>query len=164
MRSLLGVLGVLLSLNGCHPVLAAETRDREPLWSQADCPVACVVVSNPGGLVDAFRRAALQMKLEGRRLVIDGDCASACTMAADLARPRVCITKRAVLRFHRAYEYDAKGRFLRRSDPSGYYSPDIVAWVKERGGFPGSTEKDNALLDMPFSEAKAMFPVCEDVL
>lgn len=135
--------------------------DRPPPWSKADCPVACVVRNNDGGLIHQFQASARALKAEGRLLVIDGDCTSSCTMAADMARPNVCITKRARFRFHQTYDFDADGRFTGRGDATPFYSRDIAGWVHAHGGFPGKTERDDALLNMSASAARAFFPQCK---
>lgn len=118
-----------------------------------------VVAGNPGGSVDGFIAAARRIKRGGGGLIIDGPCASACTLAADLARPNVCVTRRAVLQFHKWYRRDRHG-VVRRGDPSSEYSADIAGWVNSHGGFPGETVEDASTLDMSAAEAARFFPAC----
>jgi hypothetical protein len=88
--------------------------------------------------------------------MIDGDCASACVILADEARPRVCITERAVFWFHKGYN-----RTVKPDDPNYRFdpiqSPDITAWVMEHGGFPAD---DEHMLDMHADEAQWFWPMC----
>lgn len=125
-----------------------------PPISRADCPQTCVIRYNDGGNIEQFRRAGVTLKNDGRRLVIAGDCISACTVLADVARPRVCITPQARFRFHKAFLDE------RRLDMIGDYRRDIQAWIKRKGGLPGSDVCDDALLTMSNREARQFFPLC----
>jgi hypothetical protein len=102
----------------------------------------CVISSNPGGNVRQFLAAASEI-LDGakRMVVIDGTCASACVIFADVARERVCITRKARFAFHKATVFRAEQgrsgermRAVARRDP--VHSRDIAAWVHRNGGFP----------------------------
>lgn len=103
----------------------------------------CVVRSNPGGDVRRFVAAARAVRAGAKRLVvIDGPCASACVIFADIARDRVCITDRATFGFHKATLFRAERRTggerrwrqIARHDP--VHSADIDRWVRRNGGFP----------------------------
>lgn len=101
----------------------------------------CIIRSNPGGNVRQFMAAASEILREGRRVVvIDGPCASACVIFADIARERVCITRNARFGFHKATVYRAERgnratmRAVGRRDPA--HSADIANWVRRNGGFP----------------------------
>ena len=67
-----------------------------------------VIKSDSGGLVQEYAAEFRRIAASGDRVVIDGPCMSACTMA--VAIPTTCITKRAVLGFHMPYELG--GEFL----------------------------------------------------
>lgn len=149
--------GVALSLNGAS---YTTSQSLPPDWSRKSCGPVCTVERNDGGLIDAFRAKAHLLRRERVTLRIDGPCASACTMAADAARPFACVTKRAVMRFHQGYETVMNGLMRRRFDPSHYYSRDIRGWVRSQGGFPGSTLEDETLLDMTFETARRFWKVC----
>ena len=111
----------------------------------------CVISSNPGGNVSQFLAAANEVLQGAKRLVvIDGPCASACVIFADVARERVCITRNASFGFHKATvlraEQGRSGQRLRavaRRDPP--HSRDIASWVRRNGGFPeqGMRTMDN---------------------
>lgn len=102
----------------------------------------CVIRNNPGGDVRKFLAAAAEVRRGPKRMiVIDGPCASACAIFADVARKRVCITDRASFGFHKASVFRAqdlggvrKWERVRRHDPE--HSRDIANWVYRNGGFP----------------------------
>src|SRR5262249_26582814 len=66
------------------------------------CGDPCTVTASNGGIITDFQRAADAIRAGARQqLVIDGYCASACMVLADRARPRACITSRAVFAYHK---------------------------------------------------------------
>jgi hypothetical protein len=121
------------------------------LFSTFQCSRPCIIHASPGGNTGRFINAAQALKERHDLAFIDGWCASACTVFADKARPNVCITKHAIFLFHQATD-DFTGA---RKDPSGFYSPGIVSWVRTHGGFPV-----NGLLRMRASDAVAFWPIC----
>lgn len=137
-----------------------------PDWSRKTCGRVCHIRFSPGGYVDAYLAAAQRIKRQHVMLKIDGECISACTMAADKARPFVCVTPRAVMKFHNGISVvNVPNQPVRefRFDPSQYYSADINTWVSEHGGYPGkdmSEQEMSAFLVMPFEEAKRFYKVC----
>lgn len=128
-----------------------------------ECGSTCVVKSNPGGSVRLFQAAAAEVLAGAKRLVvIDGPCASACVIFADLAREKVCITKRASFRFHKASlisvtamaDGSRRMRLVAREDPP--HSDDINRWVYRNGGFPSQ-----GLRVMSSRQAQAFWRSCE---
>lgn len=144
------------------PQTPRPTVPMTPRWNRESCGDVCTIRYSPGGVIDEFLEQAWQVKKDDIILKIDGDCISACTMAADKARPNVCVTPRAVFRFHRGYEIRTQGesRSITRFDPSSLYSRDIRSWVDRHGGFPGRDADDQSLLDMSFAQAKRYFRTC----
>lgn len=63
-------------------------------------PVA--IYNDGGGLVEQYRLAAYQYRMEGRQVKILGSCRSACVLA--LSVPKVCVGPGAVVKAHHAYE------------------------------------------------------------
>jgi hypothetical protein len=126
-----------------------------PPWSRNQCPRECVVNYSGGGIIHDFKNAAMMVKRSGRSLRIAGDCISACTVAADKARPNVCITPAANFQFHNGYL--GKTRF----DMSDEYSRDIRRWIARKGGLPGKDVCDDTLLIMNNREARQFFPLCQ---
>ena len=126
----------------------------------------CVVRENRGGDLLVFTRAAREVLREGKTLVIDGRCESACVVLADLARPNTCLTPRAEIGVHKTMVMMVIGRryvqgravplvqVLDRNDLP--LSDDIDQWVRSHGGYP--TDGMNVL---PVQDASRFWPMCE---
>lgn len=61
-----------------------------------------VIQYDAGGSVAAYVMYVMQLYQRDVRVVIDGDCFSACTLVLALPPSRVCVTPRARLHFHAA--------------------------------------------------------------
>lgn len=84
---------------------------------------AFVVTNDNGGMIGRYL-ARLQ-QISGERIVIDGKCASACTLYLS---GDVCATDRARLVFHAA-THPAGTRLLMAS-----YPPRVQQWIEASGG------------------------------
>lgn len=104
-----------------------------------------------GGLEPIFLGAARTIKAGMLpRLVINGQCRSACASLAVHARPRVCITRRATFHFHAGWNILLK----RRQPPKLPF--DILLWISQQGGL-----SDNGkYLVMNNREARKFFKSC----
>ena len=121
------------------------------------------IINNPGGDVELFRQAAQEVLDEGKHLIINGFCASACVILADLARSNTCITAAAQMAVHKASIIQVTGkafvgdqevpvgRLLRREDPPE--SDDINRWVYAHGGYPTKGVKI-----IPVKDARQFWP------
>ena len=75
----------------------------------------------------------------GQSVVIDGLCASACTLVlAAVPRDKICVTSRATLGFHAAYDFGVNGRTITNPEAtellySNYPTP-VRRWIDARGG------------------------------
>jgi hypothetical protein len=79
------------------------------------------------------------MRRSGERVVIDGACLSACTMVLGaVPRNRICVTSRALLGFHAAYDLDQSGRRVTNSGGTSFlmnhYPQQVRNWIARRGG------------------------------
>jgi hypothetical protein len=111
------------------------------------CGDPCVVSGSNGGRVIDFEDAASAIRRGAReKLVIDGFCASSCMTMASFARPRTCITERAVFAYHKT----------NRNRPIPLNS-DLQRWILARGGYPefGATPGI-----MSNQAARKFFPLC----
>ena len=128
--------------------------------------VTCVIQDNPGGNVVTFEAAAQEVLSEGKQLIIDGKCDSACVILADIARSNTCLTPKAELAVHQSAIIKIVGKtsvsgrsvpvakVISRQDPP--QSADIAAWVNSRGGYP--TE---GFMKIPIEEARLFWSMCE---
>ena len=158
LASLFATAVMVVSASANEPQTQLGTGDA-PAWSRKTCGRICTVTDSPGGFIVSFLKAAQRIKRDDITLRIDGTCASACTIAADKARPNVCLTPRALLRFHNGYGHDASGN-VTRFDPTALYSGDLAVWVDRNGGFPGVDAKDDELLDMDAPTGLTYFKGC----
>ncbi len=92
-----------------------------------------------GGRIVTYLYKFAQIRASGERVVIDGTCASACTMILGaVPRDHICVTPRASLGFHAAWEYGARGEQV--ASPGGTkflletYPPAIRRWISRHGG------------------------------
>jgi hypothetical protein len=119
-----------------------------------------------GGLITAYLARFRQARDNGDRVVIDGACVAACTLAVAILPPgRVCVTPQAVLGFQAAWK-PAPGMtgIARPSDkiPSDTatqalmdtYPPVLQQWIKRHGGL---TPK---LILLSGKELTAIVPKC----
>lgn len=98
------------------------------------------ISGDPGGEVSSYVQKYRQIRDSGQRVVIDGNCLSACTLLTGIIpRNRICITERAVLGFHAASYYDDASRSLVPTRAGsrvvmGYYPAEIRRWIGRHGG------------------------------
>jgi len=167
MRHLVGMLALVLCASGFFNIVGAQAGPALDEALQARCAkVTCTIRNNPGGDVQLFQAAAQEVLDEGKRLVIDGFCASACVVLADIARANTCITTDAQIAVHKASiirvtgktVVDGRevptGRLLRREDPPD--SDDINEWVYAHGGYPTKGVKI-----IPVKDARQFWPMCK---
>lgn len=89
------------------------------------------------------------------RLVIDGMCASACTVLADdlAAAGLVCVTPSAQLLYHQNTIVYRDGHSVRGN--LGYHDERLIGWIAEQGGLPST-----GVLTLSGSSAGALYPTC----
>jgi len=114
-------LGLLLSLPVLHPSFAV-TRIRD----------------DRGGSLGKYLMRFTKLRDSGERVVIDGNCFSACTLVTIIPRERICVTEHAVFGFHAGWIDDQTGN---RSTSAEWtrslfelYPPMIRSWINDHGG------------------------------
>ncbi len=112
-----------------------------------------------GGELGAYMRALIVIRDSGEKVVIDGDCFSACTLiTAMIPAERVCVTRRARLGFHSA-KADESGRQVESPALTKtlmeLYPPRIRAWLKRNGGLGRRT----LILQGP--ALRSFYPLCD---
>src|SRR5437879_7276319 len=97
------------------------------------------IKSDPGGQIGPYLENLAELRSSGERVVIDGPCLSACTMVLGvIPRNRICVTSRARLGFHAAYDLDQSGmQVTSRGGTSlmmNHYPQQVKNWIARRGG------------------------------
>ena len=100
------------------------------------------IAGDAGGQIGTYLKRVEAMRQSGERVVIDGPCLSACTMMLGaIPRNRICVTSRAQLGFHAAYDLDQNGRpVTSRAGTSllmDHYPQHVRNWIARRGGLSG---------------------------
>ena len=100
-----------------------------------------------GGQIGPYLYKFAQVRESGQRVVIDGPCLSACTLAlAVMPRERICMTPNAVLGFHAAWMPELRG--APGHEPGGHAPP--------HGGLPAQDQNLDQAARRP--ERKDDFP------
>lgn len=110
------------------------------LASGATSASATILISEDrGGQIGHYLQTFAVARASGERVVIDGNCLSACTLVLGLIpRERVCATQRARLGFHAAWMPDENGRPV--TSPMGtqalwnIYPNHVRSWISRNGG------------------------------
>jgi len=97
------------------------------------------IAEDRGGQIGHYLQTFALVRSSGERVVIDGNCLSACTLVLGLVpRSRVCATPRARFGFHAAWMPDSDGRPV--TSPMGtqalwnIYPSHVRRWINRHGG------------------------------
>jgi hypothetical protein len=97
------------------------------------------ITEDRGGKIFEYVRQYKELREAHKRVVIDGNCLSACTLILGiLPRESVCATKRGKFGFHEAWIEASDGRTV-RSDAGTYelmwyYPANVRTWIQKSGG------------------------------
>ena len=111
-----------------------------------------------GGQIGDYLAKYHALRENGERVMIDGTCASACTMLLGvIPRNRICVTPRAVLAFHSAWTPTSEGEQI--SSAGNYYlwsnyPPAVRKWIIQHGGL------HSRIIYLSGAELTAMYPRC----
>jgi hypothetical protein len=72
-------------------------------------------------------------------VIIDGLCASACTIVLGaIPHDKICVTSHATLGFHAAWDFGANGRAITNPEATqmlySMYPSPVRRWIAQRGG------------------------------
>jgi hypothetical protein len=139
----LGLLTVLISSSFDVPAASAAVR----------------ISDDPGGRIVTYMRKFQLLRESGERVIIDGTCASACTIVLGaVPRERICITPRARLGFHAAWEFGQAGQPVANPMATRFllamYPPQVRNWIRRRGGLNGK------MIYLSGRELASMYPRC----
>src|SRR3954447_3197817 len=112
-----------------------------------------------GGRIINYLYKFAMLRSSGERVVIDGTCASACTMVlGTIPRDRICVTQRASLGFHAAWEFGNNGRIVTSQGGTRFlwatYPANIRHWISRQGGL------SRQMKYLRGRELAAMYPAC----
>lgn len=126
----------------------------------AEPAFATVTIGNDlGGQIGAYLTKFQALQRSGEHIVIEGICASACTMLLGIIpRNRICVMPQAVLEFHTAWDPSPAGGQI--SSPAGnrilwsYYPNDIREWIERHGGL------GSQILYLRGAALRTLLPAC----
>src|SRR5262245_63883777 len=105
----------------------------------SDATSAVRITNDRGGQIGSYVIKYQRLASAGESVVIDGLCASACTIVlSELPYNKICVTSRATLGFHAAWNYGPNGRIF--TDPEATlmlyatYPAPVRRWIARRGG------------------------------
>jgi hypothetical protein len=131
------------------------------LWPAAAAMAAAPaerILDDSGGRIGSYLNRYEALRKSGQRVVIDGTCASACTLLLGLIpHDRICVTPRAVLAFHAAWDPSLTGAQTNAAGTKYLWSryPDGVRrWIARHGGLRSQT------IYLGGRELAAMFSSC----
>jgi hypothetical protein len=97
------------------------------------------ITDDRGGKIGAYLDKYQGLRTSGETVIIDGLCASACTIVlGTVPHDRICVTPRANLGFHAAWDFGANGREVTNPDATqmlySFYPSRVRRWIAARGG------------------------------
>jgi hypothetical protein len=97
------------------------------------------IADDRGGRIGTYVDKYQDLRSSGEMVVIDGLCASACTIVLGaVPRDRICVTSNANLGFHAAWDYGANGRTVTNAEATqmlySMYPTQVRRWISARGG------------------------------
>lgn len=112
-----------------------------------------------GGQIGDYLAKFRALRLSGERVEIDGVCASACTMLlGTVPRNRICVTPRAVLEFHSAWDPTPSGGETTNAAGNqilwSTYPGQVRKWIIRHGGL------HSQIIALRGAALAAMYPPC----
>jgi hypothetical protein len=119
------------------------------------------ISNDSGGVIGAYLQKFESLRRSGQNVIIDGPCLSACTLVlGTIPRDHLCVTSRARLGFHTAWQFNEAGRPV--VSPEGTellmsnYPARIRDWISQRGGLTPN------LMYLTGRELASMYPACRE--
>src|SRR6195952_3964119 len=97
------------------------------------------IADDRGGRIGTYVDKYQDLRSSGEMVVIDGLCASACTIVLGaVPHDKICVTSHANLGFHAAWDFGANGRAVTNPEATqmlySMYPSQIRRWIAQRGG------------------------------
>ena len=129
LRIRLSIVTLLVALLIFRPGLAEAT-----VW----------IANDPGGSIVRYIYRYERLRASGQKVVIDGFCASACTIVLAAIPPgRICVTQHAELAFHAAWKFGPRMRRLMDTKATrllfSIYPAPVRRWITLSGGLTRRT-------------------------
>ncbi|VIO68233.1 hypothetical protein CI1B_20200 [Bradyrhizobium ivorense] len=120
---------------------------------------AAVWIKNDrGGLIEKYLHKYDVVRESGQSVIIDGLCASACTIVLTIPWNQICVTPQAKLAFHAAWDFGPRGRPVTNLQATqklySLYPKPVQQWIADRGGLTSRT------IILPGKVLKAMYRPC----
>ena len=128
--------------------------------ASVDASAALRISNDRGGQIGPYLDAYTHLRNTGQQVIIDGPCLSACTLVLGVVpRNRICVTRRAQLGFHAAWNPGHDGRpVLSHAGTKALwdiYPGHVRSWIKKRGGLKPK------MIYLSGSELASMYKVCD---
>ncbi len=155
---MLSGMGRCIILLGSACVLAMITAAQAAMSRTAPAPATERILDDSGGRIGAYLSRYEALRKSGQRVAIDGTCASACTLLLGvIPHNRICVTPRAVLAFHAAWDPSLTGTQANAAGTKylwSHYPGDVRRWIARHGGLRSQP------LYLGGRELAAMFQSC----
>ena len=97
------------------------------------------IANDRGGQIGRYVDRYHQLRASGQTIVIDGLCASSCTIVLGaIPREKICVTRNANLGFHAAWDFGGDGRAITNPGATrmlySMYPSRVQHWITNRGG------------------------------
>ena len=97
------------------------------------------IADDRGGRIGNYVTKFQRLRSSGQSVIIDGLCASACTLVlGTVPHNKICVTSRATLGFHAAYDFGSNGRTIANPEATrvlySMYPAPVKQWIAARGG------------------------------
>lgn len=97
------------------------------------------IADDRGGRIGTYVDKYQGLKTSGESVIIDGLCASACTIVLGaVPHDRICVTSHANLGFHAAWDFGPGGRAVTNPEATrmlfSMYPSAVRHWIAKRGG------------------------------
>jgi len=139
-------------------VIAMITAAQPAMSRTAPSPATERILDDSGGRIGTYLTRYEALRKSGQRVAIDGTCASACTLLLGvIPHNRICVTPRAVLAFHAAWDPSLTGAQTNKSGTKylwSHYPDSVRRWIARHGGLRSET------LYLGGRELAAMFASC----
>jgi len=95
------------------------------------------IVEDRGGRIETYVDKYQAVRSSGEMVIIDGFCASACTIVLGaVAHDKICVTSRAKLGFHAAWDPGSNGRRISNPEATqtlySMYPFEVQRWIDQR--------------------------------